>query len=140
MQAGQTIHARYRIEAVLGAGGMGTTYKAMDLQTSRPVAVKVLHLSRAQEWTTLEMFAQEAKLLQQLTHPNIPRYVEYFTIDSPRDQQFVLVQEYIDGETLQHKVEAGWQLPQKTFVILPFNWWIFSNIFMVSIPRWFTAM
>jgi serine/threonine protein kinase len=109
MQAGQTIHARYRIEAVLGAGGMGTTYKAMDLQTSRPVAVKVLHLSRAQEWTTLEMFVQEAKLLQQLTHPSIPRYVEYFTIDSPRDQQFVLVQEYIDGETLQHKVEAGWQ-------------------------------
>lgn len=109
LKPGQILQDRYRLESVLGAGGMGTTYKALDLQTNRPVAVKILHLSRAKEWTTLEMFTREAQLLQQLAHPNIPRYVEYFTIDRPHDQQFVLVQDFIAGETLQHKVESGWQ-------------------------------
>ncbi len=109
MNIGETIQNRYQIEQVLGQGSMGTTYKALNLKTQRPVAVKVLHFSRIQEWKALEMFEREAKILQQLEHPRIPTYIDYFSLETSTDVQFFLVQEYIEGKTLQHLVEKGWR-------------------------------
>jgi serine/threonine protein kinase len=109
MDIGQIIQQRYQIESLLGQGGMGTTYKALDLKTQRPVAVKVLNFSRMQEWKPLEMFEREAKILQQLTHPQIPAYIDYFSEETATDVHFVLVQEYIEGKTLQQLVEEGWR-------------------------------
>ena len=109
MEAGDIIRERYQIERVLGWGNMGTTYKAFDLKTRHIVAVKQLHLMRMKMWKTLEMFEREAKILQQLDHPNIPSYIEYFSLDMPSDVEFLLVQEYIEGKTLQQLVEEGWR-------------------------------
>lgn len=109
MHIGQTIRHRYRIDQVIGQGSMGTTYKAFDLETRQPVAVKLLHFSRVQEWKALEMFEREAKILQQLDHPRIPSYIDYFSSGTSPDIQFVLVQEYIEGKTLQFLVEHGWR-------------------------------
>jgi len=109
MNIGKTIQKRYQIEQVLGQGSMGTTYKALDLKTQRCVAVKLLHFSRVQEWKALEMFEREAKILQQLHHPRIPTYIDYFSSETPSDVQFLLVQEYIEGKTLQQLVEKGWR-------------------------------
>jgi predicted Zn finger-like uncharacterized protein len=108
-QPGSIIQNRYQVEAVLGQGGMGTTYKAFDVTTQQTVAVKLLHFSRIQEWKALEMFEREARLLQQLNHPRIPAYVDYLSIETSSDIQFLLVQEYIAGKTLQQLVEEGWQ-------------------------------
>ncbi len=88
---------------------MGVTYKAFDLETQRPVAIKQLHLSRMQEWKTLEMFEREAHILQQLSHPRIPKYLEYCSIDSAGGTQFLLVQEYVEGKTLKQLIEEGWR-------------------------------
>ena len=95
---------RYQIEHVLGRGGMGMTYKALDLQTRRPVAVKILHFSCLQEWKTLELFEREASVLQHLKHPQIPAYLNYYTEETASDVQFILVQEYIEGKSLQQLV------------------------------------
>lgn len=88
---------------------MGMTYKALDLSTKRFVAVKQLHLSRMQEWKTLEMFEREAKILQQLTHLRVPTYIDYFSLDTPSGKQFLLVQEYVEGKTLKQMIEEGWR-------------------------------
>ena len=109
MNIGETIQERYRIQRLLGQGSMGMTYKAFDLQTRRSVAVKQLHLARTQEWKTLEMFEREAKILQQLTHPRIPTYIDYFSLDTPEGMQFLLVQEYVEGKTLKQLIEEGWR-------------------------------
>ena len=79
MNAGQILQKRYRLDRILGKGSMGTTYKAYDTDTRQPVAVKVLHFSRVQEWKVLEMFEREASILQQLDHPRIPSYIDYFS-------------------------------------------------------------
>ena len=106
---GKTLRKRYRIDAILGHGSMGTTYQARDLQRGRPVAVKILHFSRVNEWKVLEMFEREATILQQLNHPRIPSYIEYFSYDTEDEAQFVLVQEYIEGKTIEALVEKGWR-------------------------------
>lgn len=109
MKIGAIIHDHYQIEQVLGQGGIGITYKAFDLQTHHPVAFKQLHLSLLQDWKALEMFEREASILQHLNHPRIPRYLDYFSIESASDVQFILIQEYIEGQTLHHVIETGWE-------------------------------
>lgn len=113
MNPGQVLHDRYRIDGILGTGSMGTTYKAFDAGTRRAVAVKALHFSRVQDWKVLELFEREAAILQQLDHPRIPSYIDYFSRESQTaagsDTQFILVQEYIDGKPLQYLVEKGWR-------------------------------
>ena len=113
MHTGDVIQERYKLENVLGQGSMGTTFRARDLHTHHPVAVKCLHLSRVQEWKALEMFEREADILRQLAHPRIPSYIDYFSLDSASDTQFFLVQEYIKGRTLQELIEQGWRGTEK---------------------------
>lgn len=112
------IRNRYRLEKVLGHGSMGTTYKAKDLKTQRPVAVKLLHFSRVSEWKVLEMFEREARILQKLSHARIPTYIDYFSLESESDTQFLLVQEYIDGKTLEQMVEEGWRGNEKEILAI----------------------
>ena len=109
MKQGDILQDRYRIEGVLGQGSMGTTHKAFDLAARRPVAVKQLHLAQMRDWKTLDMFEREARILQQLHHPRIPAYQDYFTLESPEGTQFLLVQEFVEGKTLKQLVEEGWR-------------------------------
>ena len=109
MDIGDILQQRYQIESILGQGSMGTTYRARDVQENRLVALKQLHFSRLQEWKPLELFEREAKILQKLNHPRIPAYIDYFTIESSSDALFILVQEYVEGKTLQYLIERGWR-------------------------------
>ncbi len=109
MDIGNILQERYQIEQVLGQGSMGITYKAIDLATQTLVAVKQLHLVRMQQWKTLEMFEREAKILQQLDHPRVPTYIDYFSLNTDEGMQFLLVQEYVEGKTLKQLIEQGWR-------------------------------
>jgi serine/threonine protein kinase len=61
--------------------------------TSQPVAIKALSLRGLRgDWKALELFQREAKTLEALQHPGIPKYLEYFEVDTPRDKGFYLVQ------------------------------------------------
>jgi eukaryotic-like serine/threonine-protein kinase len=94
---------RYRIECKLGDGASGTTYKAMDTQERSPVAVKELALGRLKTWKQFELFKREADILRQLSHPNIPDYLDY------REDHgcFFLVQGLAEGPTLQQWRSTG---------------------------------
>jgi serine/threonine protein kinase len=106
---GEIIADRYQIVTTLGQGSMGTTYAAVDHQTSQRVALKVVSLRQTTEWKMLELFEREARVLATLNHPGIPQYLDYFDLDTPDDRRFYLVQELVEGESLLAKRERGWQ-------------------------------
>lgn len=61
--------------------------------SSQPVAIKALSLRGLRgDWKALELFQREANTLEALQHPGIPKYLEYFEVDTPRDKGFYLVQ------------------------------------------------
>ncbi|WP_438025888.1 serine/threonine-protein kinase [Sorangium sp. So ce233] len=94
MTPGQRIADRFELERQAGAGGMGALYRAVDLETGAPVAVKVLH--GAQE-ADLSRFAREARILDQLTDPAVVRYIAHGITGASRPY---LVMEWLEGEDL----------------------------------------
>jgi serine/threonine protein kinase len=93
----------YEILAPLGAGGMGEVYKARDTRLDRTVAVKVLpaHLSFNPE--VRARFEREARAVSSLSHPHI---CTLHDVGRHEEIDF-LVMEYLDGETLAHRLEKG---------------------------------
>ena len=114
-QPGDIIAQRYRITDTLGQGGVGITYAAEDLKSGEQVALKVLSLRQMGDWKVLELFEREAKILAQLNHPAIPRYLDYFHIDTPENRVFYIAQQLVEGKSLAEWVENGWH-PQEVEV------------------------
>jgi eukaryotic-like serine/threonine-protein kinase len=107
-QPNDIIAQRYRIVAPLGQGAFGTTYEAEDLTNYQRVAIKALSLSQLTDWKSLDLFEREARVLANLDHPAIPKYLDYFHEDTAEDHQFYLVQELVVGESLAALVKKGW--------------------------------
>jgi serine/threonine protein kinase len=103
------IAGRYRLLELLGTGGSGSTYRAIDTSDEAEVAIKVLALHHLQDWQQLTLFEREAKTLAQLDHPQIPKYLEYFHVDTPTDRAFYIVQQLAPGKPLNVLVESGWR-------------------------------
>jgi serine/threonine protein kinase len=98
---------RYAIERQLGQQTGRQTFLARDLQTQQPVAIKVLTFSNNFEWQDLKLFEREAETLKKLSHPSIPRYLDYLELNSPDKKGFALVQSYVEGRTLEDHLKAG---------------------------------
>jgi serine/threonine protein kinase len=97
----------YQIVGILGEGGSGTTYHARIISTERSVALKQLSLKQMDDWKSIDLFEREAKTLSQLNHPAIPKYIDYFTIDTPTDRHFYIAQALAPGKTLDDWSESG---------------------------------
>ena len=95
LQTGQVLEQRYRIEALLGQGGMGAVYRAVDLKFNTPVALKE-DLTVTPD--SQRQFTREAALLHQLRHPNLPRVTDHFAIAG---QGQYLVMDHIEDEDLK---------------------------------------
>jgi eukaryotic-like serine/threonine-protein kinase len=108
-QPGDTIAQRYRLERMLGQGGIGITYAAIDLHSGQQVALKALSLRRMNDFKVLDLFEREARTLEQLSHPAIPHYIDYFQVEQTDTRLFYLVQQLAQGQTLADLVEAGWR-------------------------------
>jgi eukaryotic-like serine/threonine-protein kinase len=108
-EIGTIVNYRYQIDRLLGRGGIASTYQALDLDTNDSVAIKILSLRTAREWKAVELFGREAKVLASLNHPAIPKYLDYFEIDSDDDRQFCIVQSLAPGMPLFTLIENGWQ-------------------------------
>ncbi|MEQ9367973.1 MAG: ankyrin repeat domain-containing protein [Coleofasciculus chthonoplastes F3-SA18-01] len=105
----ETIAKRYRILAPLAQGGSGITYLGEDGETGERVVLKALSLRQITDWKALERFEREAQVLAQLNHPGIPRYLDYFYQDTPRDRTFYIIQQFVPGRSLAESVQNGWR-------------------------------
>ncbi|MGL5805023.1 MAG: protein kinase domain-containing protein, partial [Xenococcaceae cyanobacterium] len=105
----EIVSDRYKIIDVLGKGGIGITYEAIDLQTQEKVAIKAVSLKQLNDWKQIELLEREAKVLAQLNHPAIPKYLDYFQIDSEKDRFFYIVQQLALQKSLFQLVETGWR-------------------------------
>jgi eukaryotic-like serine/threonine-protein kinase len=99
---------RYQILDLLGEGGSGKTYHALDRQAQIEVAIKVLRLRGMGDWKTLELFDREAKILAQVEHSAIPRYLDSFRTEIDGEETFCLVQEIAPGRSLTAWIESGY--------------------------------
>lgn len=93
----------YRIEGLLGRGGMGSVYKAFDLKLARPVAVKVLREDLVADESRRARFLQEARAAAAVSHPSI---AQVYDIDEDAGTMFIAM-EYIDGRTVRELVASG---------------------------------
>jgi serine/threonine protein kinase len=92
----------YRIEAVIGEGGMGVVYKALHVRLNRPAAIKLLRDDLA-DVAARRRFQREAKMASSLNHPHI---VTVYDAGEFEGRQY-LVTEFVDGGTLQDWAKAG---------------------------------
>jgi serine/threonine protein kinase len=93
----------YEIEALIAAGGMGEVYRAVDRRLDRIVAIKILPAHLADDAERRERFKREAKIISSLSHPNICALYDVGVHDSIQ----YLVMEYVEGETLERRLERG---------------------------------
>ncbi|HEX7568835.1 MAG TPA: protein kinase [Anaerolineaceae bacterium] len=98
------LHNRYRIQRLLGKGGMGAVYLAHDESLEHEVAVKINFTSSPE---TAAQFKNEARLLATLRHPNLPRVIDYFI---EGEKQF-LVMDYIPGDDLKSRITQYGPVP-----------------------------
>jgi serine/threonine protein kinase len=109
LEIGKIIDGRYQLVELLGAGGSGVTYRAIRLSDRSDVAIKILSLRHINDWKQLELFEREAKVLSQLNHPQIPKYLEYFHLDTDDNRTFWIVQQLAPGKSLTEWVNSGWR-------------------------------
>ncbi len=104
---GTVLSGRYRLEQKLGSGGMSTVYLARDETLERWVAAKVLHREISDQPDQIERFRREARAVAQVSHPNVVA-----VIDAGEDGgRPYIVFEYVEGETLKHRIERMGKLP-----------------------------
>jgi serine/threonine-protein kinase len=99
---GVTLDGRYRLEAVLGEGGMGSVFRATQLAMDRRVAVKLLKPHLTSDEAALQRFAREARATQRVDSPHAVKILD-FGVTPLRDYYMVL--EYLDGRTVQRELE-----------------------------------
>lgn len=95
---GQQVDQRYRVEALLATGGMGSVYRAEQIFIGRKVALKVLHPLYQASPAIVERFRREAQLAVQLKAKNV---VEVLDFGRTSDGRFYLAMELLEGESLQ---------------------------------------
>ena len=100
---GRTIGERYEIIALLGTGGMGTVFRARDIELEEPVALKVLRRDLIEIPGVVERFRREVKLARRVTHRNVARV---FDIGEHEGDRF-LTMELVEGEPLGGKIARG---------------------------------
>ncbi len=99
---GTMLSGRYRIESLLGRGGMSSVYKGLDNRLQRTVAIKMIHPHLSERPQFVQRFEQEAAAVARLRHPNILQVHDY-----NHDQDtYYMVLEYIPGQTLDERLDS----------------------------------
>src|SRR6056297_2674247 len=95
--------SHYKLTEKIGEGGMGVVYKALDTNLDRHVALKFFPESATPSKKDKQRFIREAKSAAALNHPNV---CTIHNVDEHEGRQYI-VMEYIEGETLREKMDAG---------------------------------
>lgn len=100
---GQLVDGRYELKTAIGAGGMGSVFKAVDIVLGRTIAIKLLH-----EHLDRKRFLREGKILSQLSHPNI---VAFYRFGLWHGKLPFMAMEYIEGKSLRAVLTESDRLP-----------------------------
>ena len=106
IKIGQVIQNKYRIDQVIGTGGMGVVYQVWDLMRNVPLAMKVLNTDVNDDPAQLRQFQREANTLKKLSHPHI---VPFYGFEVSGEAAFLL-ERYVDGADLKQVLG---QMPEK---------------------------
>ena len=110
-----TTFANYRVESLLGRGGMGVVYLARDLSLDRPVALKLIAPELAQDEQFRTRFLREPRLAASLDHPNVIPIYEA----GEHEGQLYLAMRYVEGTDLKSTLERDGKLvPDRTIELL----------------------
>jgi serine/threonine protein kinase/Tol biopolymer transport system component len=112
LERGTLLHKRYRIIEILGQGGMGSVYRAVDENLGVEVAVKE-NLFTTDEYA--RQFRLEAVILANLRHANLTRVTDHFVIG---DQGQYLVMDYIEGEDLRQRMERLGSISEEDAILI----------------------
>jgi serine/threonine protein kinase len=104
---GELVADRYELQEVVGTGGMSSVFKAHDTLLERNVALKILHEHHLDDEEYVERFRREARIVAQLSHPNIVTVIDR----GESDGRPFIVFEYVDGQTLDEVVAHRGALP-----------------------------
>jgi serine/threonine protein kinase len=114
---GDIIQERYRIEDLLAQGGMSAVYRAWHLRLGVPCAVKEMVPYPGMDDRALtqlrEQFLQEAQVLADLRHPNLPRVIDHFEFEG----NAYLVMDYVEGQRLDGIIEDEGRIPPDSLLI-----------------------
>ena len=105
--AGTTLAGRFRILGLLGKGGMGEVYRALDLTLNQMVALKFISHAAHTSEAALARFRNEVRIARQVSHPNVCRVYDIGVIEG----QHFLSMEYVDGEDLASLLRRIGRLP-----------------------------
>jgi eukaryotic-like serine/threonine-protein kinase len=115
-RVGVVLDGRYRLEALIGRGGMGVVYRAAHIELRKQVAIKVLHPSLASSPEVRSRFEREALAIGKIDHPNC---VGVFDLGTMEDGARYLVMELLDGKSLGDVLDEQGQLaPTRALHIL----------------------
>ena len=111
----KVLNGRYRLDELIGEGGMAIVYRAYDLVLSRPVAVKILRAQYGSEASFLRRFEREAQAAARLAHPNI---VNVYDVGQD-DGLYYIVMEYVRGQTLKQLIlqRAPFRIDQAVYIL-----------------------
>ena len=98
---GEVIAERYRLDELVGTGGMSSVFRAHDTMLERDVALKILHPHYTRDAEYVERFRREARAAAQIAHPNVVTVIDR---GEHEGRQFIVF-EYIPGENLKEVVE-----------------------------------
>ena len=110
---GAVLEGVYRIERLLGEGGMGAVFEATHLRLGKRMAVKVMARELAANPEALARFHREAVVTSGLGHPHIVQVFDFST--TPTGEPF-LAMEFLEGEDLDHRLHRAGRLPAATVV------------------------
>jgi len=105
---GRLVNRRYKVEKILGSGGMATVYLARHIEIGAPLAIKVLHPSLSAIPMATEHFLNEARGVSRIQHPHVVAVSDYGTLD---DGVPYMVMEYLNGEDLETLLTREGPLP-----------------------------
>ncbi len=106
-RVGRVLLSQYRIEALLGEGGMGAVYRGEQLSVNRPVAIKLISGKIAENPECVRRFRREAEAMAKLRHPNTVRLYEF----GVADQELFMVMELLEGRDLSEELTRRQRLP-----------------------------
>lgn len=118
-RTGEVLKGKYRLEALIGSGGMGDVYRARNTMIERTVAIKLLHAVHAANEDIVGRFLREAKAANLVRHRNV---VEVLDIDQDDQGVPFIVQEYLEGEdlgTTLDKIDGGLSLRVALGLLVP---------------------